>query len=242
MQIVSSKLEIPAAGAAIGRPRLLGPLLADIDSCSSTLVLGRAGTGKTTLVAQAARASGRRVAWLEVDAPDSDPAVFFSYLVEALVRQRPELGESLAPLAGATRRDDVSSLATLLVYSILETAGEPLLLVLDDLHNVYDAPWLATFLGRLLLVLPPDLHLIAIGRSTPPAPIWRLRSKQMLCHVDEEQLAFTRDEAERLFLALGAPEALAAGAVETCRGRAAALVALAEAAARERRERLRPDP
>ena len=52
----------------------------------------------------------------------------------------------------------------------------------------------------------------------------------MLCHLEESQLAFTHEEATRLFRMIGAPCALVAPTVQLSRGRAAALVAAAYAA------------
>jgi LuxR family maltose regulon positive regulatory protein len=108
-----------------------------------------------------------------------------------------------------------------------ECGGEPLLLVIDDLHLIYDAPWVVPFFRRLLPLLPPEAHMLIIGRSLPPTPVWRMRSKQTLCLVEEAALAFTPEEAEELFAGYGLARREARRAVEQTGGRAAALDALA---------------
>ena len=74
---------------------------------------------------------------------------------------------------------DIAALAEAYVYD-LERQAEPLVLVIDDLHLIYDADWVAPFFYRLLLLLPAETHMLILARELPPAPMWRLRSKQRL--------------------------------------------------------------
>ena len=62
------------------------------------LVCAPAGFGKTALLADWARGGGRPVAWLGLDAGDSDPARFWRYAVAALDRARPGLAGRVGPL------------------------------------------------------------------------------------------------------------------------------------------------
>jgi ATP/maltotriose-dependent transcriptional regulator MalT len=114
-------------------------------------------------------------------------------------------------------------------------ADEPLLIVIDDLHLLYDAEWVVPFFGRLLPLLPPEVHMILIGRTLPPAPLWRMRSKQTLRVLEESALAFTLEEAEELFTSYGLHTKPAAQALAETWGRAAAL----DRAARAHREAIR---
>jgi LuxR family maltose regulon positive regulatory protein len=100
-------------------------------------------------------------------------------------------------------------------------------MVVDDLHLVYDAEWFVPFFGRLLPLLPPEAHMLLVGRSLPPTPVWRMRSKQTLCLVEEAELAFTPEEAAELFAVYGLSWREAHAALEQTRGRAAALDAWA---------------
>jgi ATP/maltotriose-dependent transcriptional regulator MalT len=100
----------------------------------------------------------------------------------------------------------------------------------DDLHLLYDAEWLVPFFGRLLPLLPVEAHMILIGRTLPPAPLWRMRSKQTLRVIEESALAFTLAEAEELFHSYGLNVKAAAQALSETWGRAAALDGVARAA------------
>ena len=62
-----------------------------------------AGFGKTALLANWVRSGDRRVAWLSLDAADSDPVRFWRHVVAALDRARPGIGERVAPLLGQPR-------------------------------------------------------------------------------------------------------------------------------------------
>ena len=57
-----------------------------------TLVSAPAGFGKTTLVGEWVAGCGRPVAWLSLDAGDSDPSRFLTYLIAALQTVAPGIG------------------------------------------------------------------------------------------------------------------------------------------------------
>ena len=230
MQLILDKITTPGEQPAVTRTRLLEVLQDSLATCTSTVINGRAGTGKTTLATEFAHRCGRRVAWYKVEAADSALSIFFQYLVESVSRQRPKFGqEALARLLEETTTTaDVPLLAEAFVYELLESIDEPLLIVIDDLHLVYDAEWVVPFFRRLLPLLPTDAHMLITGRSLPPAPLWRMRSKQMLCVVEEPMLAFTEDETRRLFDCYGLPEREVKAALVETNGRAAVLDALAK--------------
>src|SRR3982750_2821676 len=229
MQIIPAKIPANDGQPRISRTRLLNTLHGSLANCTSTIINGRAGTGKTLLAADFAKRSGRRVAWYKVDASDSDLSIFFHYLTERVRRQRLNFGhEALARLVEETEAvEDTPLLAEAFVYELLESGDSPLLIAIDDLHLVYDAPWVVPFFRRLLPLLPAEAHMLITGRSLPPAPLWRMRSKQTLCVIEESNLAFSVEETRRLLLSYGLSEAMAGVALEQTYGRAAALDAVA---------------
>ena len=204
----------PLPARYLSRGRLLCAVTESLSGGSATIISGRAGTGKTALAVEFARSAGRATAWYKVDAADGDLNVFFKYLVESIASQRPGFGEQMAALgAEASGAEDVPLMVESLVNELLQR-DEPLLIVLDDLHLVYDEEWVAPFFRRLLPLLPTEVHVILIGRGLPPTPLWRMRSKQALRVIEESALSFTLREAEDLsnLYGLTAEAALAAWA------------------------------
>ena len=228
MQIILDKITPPGEQPRISRARLLNMLHGSLTNCTSTIINGRAGTGKTLLAADFAHRCGRRVAWYKVDASDGDLQVFFKYLVESIRQWRPGFGQAtLMQLIAVSTLEDIPLLAEAFVYELLEHKGEPLLIVIDDLHLVYDAEWVVPFFRRLLPLLPAEAHTLITGRSLPPAPLWRMRSKQTLCVIEEPTLLFTQLETTRLFSSYGLAEAQATVALKQTHGRASSLDATA---------------
>ncbi len=252
MRVIQEKVIAPPHNPRVSRPRLLRVLREGLASCASTIVTGRAGAGKTLLAKEFALGCGARAAWYTAEAADGELPIFLRYLVESVGRQRAGFGrEVLSRLDGAHGFEDIPGLAEAFLYELQERGGEPLLMVVDDLHLVYDAEWFVPFFGRLLPLLPPEAHMLLVGRSLPPTPVWRMRSKQTLCLVEEAELAFTPEEAAELFAVYGLAAREARAALEQTQGRAAALDAWArrsagcDAAARacgRRRERVEAGP
>ena len=223
-QLIHEKINVPDEAPRTSRPRLLSVLDESLTSYNATVIHGRAGTGKTTLAADFARRAARPVCWYKVDAADTELSVFGKYLTATLRRQRPALDERpLKEITESMRSDRAELLAEGFVFQLSEQRTEPLLAIIEDLHLVYDSDWVVPFFHRLLPLLPADLHLIITCRSLPPTPLWRLRSKQMLRVIDEAQLAFTFDEALRLFETYGLSEEHARIALDNTKGRAAAI-------------------
>src|SRR5919206_561858 len=212
MTLILDKITVPQELPRLSRPRLLGELEDSINCCTSSIICGRAGTGKTLLATDFARHAGRRVAWYKVDAADAALPVFMQYLVAAVRAQHPGFGRKTLALVPATRTpEEAALLAESFVYEMTMLEGEePLLVVIDDLHLVYDADWFVPFFHRLLPLLPAEAHMLLAGRTLPPAPLWRLRSKQTLRVIDEAALLFTHTEASELLASYGlSPEAAA---------------------------------
>ncbi len=197
-------------------------------SCTSTVISGRAGTGKTALALDFAENCDRSVAWYKVDAPDGEMQIFFQYLIASIRQQLPDFGSAtLAQLAKTTSPDQIPLLAETFVYELAEGDVNPLLVVIEDLHLVYDFEWVVPFFRRLLPLLPPEVHILITSRTMPPAPFWRMRSKQTLSVIEEETLAFTRQEAVELFESYQLSSEQANIALDHTRGRAAALARFA---------------
>jgi len=222
--LIHEKITIPAQKPRTSRLRLLELLTINLTNYTATIVNGRAGSGKTTLCADFARRAIRPVRWYKVDASDAELSVFCRYLIATLKLQCPSFDERhMLQLTESDTANRVELLAEALVFQLNDHCAEPLLVIIEDLHLIYDADWVVPFFHRLLPLLPANLHLILTCRSLPPAPLWRLRSKQMLRVIDESELAFTLQETTVLFGTYGLTEEHARIAWRETNGRAAAI-------------------
>lgn len=227
-ELIAEKIALPSEQPGLARTRLLALLEKSLRSCTSTIINGRAGTGKTTLALDFAHNCGRPVSWYKVDAPDADPQSFFQYLIASIRKQRPGFGVKTLMLSVKTvEPDQIPLLAEAFVYELVEGDSKPLLIVIEDLHLVYDSEWVVPFFRRLLPLLPSEVHVLITSRTMPPAPLWRMRSKQTLCVIAEETLAFSTQEAIELFAGYALSSEHARRALDQSHGRAAALTSLA---------------
>ena len=151
--LLATKLHVPGPRPGFApRPRLVKALGEGL-ARGRVLVCAPAGFGKTALLADWARGSGRPVAWLGLDGGDSDPARFWRYAVAALDRPRPGLAGRVGPPPPGTSDGLVAALVN-------ELAADPgpdeVLLVLDDYHLVDSGP-VHESVAFLLENLPPGL-------------------------------------------------------------------------------------
>src|SRR5215468_2053858 len=92
-QLLATKFYVPMAlNPLVARPRL-DALLNESLKRPLTLVSAPAGFGKTTVLStwlRSLQTSQFLVAWLSLDEEDNDPQLFWTYVLAALERQRPE--------------------------------------------------------------------------------------------------------------------------------------------------------
>jgi ATP/maltotriose-dependent transcriptional regulator MalT len=228
MQLIAEKIRRPLQTPVV-RPRLRTMLAKSLASGVCTLIRGRAGTGKTALSADFAASCDRQVAWYKVDAPDAEFCVFFDYLAASIAQQRPSFNEhTIRSLAAEMKNQEIPAFSERFVFELIEGESNPLLVVIEDLHLVFDTDWLVPFLERFLQLAPPEVHILITSRTLPPAPLWRMRSKQTLAVIDETSLAFTREETVELFASYGLSRQLAYQAFDRTNGRAGALAKYAD--------------
>jgi LuxR family maltose regulon positive regulatory protein len=185
-----------------------------------TLVTGAPGAGKSALLSTWAADRDAPTAWLSLDNADGDPHRFFRGTLEAL--RRAGVGDPVASLK-VQPREDVEPVVPALVNA-LEQLPEPVVLVIDDLHEIGDAPALE-WLDRLLLRPPATLRIVVATRADPPLRVGRLRVEGGLTEIRADELAFTLAETEQLLggSGVGVPATVAESLWERTEGWAAGL-------------------
>ncbi len=195
-ELLQTKLFLPRLRPSlVPRPRLIKILNQGL-SGKLTLISAPAGFGKTTLVSSWIDAlqtdntapTPTQIAWLSLDENDGVLARFLSYVIAALQRIDPHIGESALPLLQASPLPLPTLLTTLL--NDIAAQPDPLVLVLDDYH-VVDAHPVDEALAFLLEHAPPQLHLVITTREDPNLPLARLRVRGLLTELRATDLRFT---------------------------------------------------
>jgi ATP/maltotriose-dependent transcriptional regulator MalT len=228
VKILAEKISLPATKGEVERQRLFTHLEKSLSHFASTLVTGRVGTGKTTLAVDFANQKNCAVAWYKIETADSDWKTFLGYLTESLCRCQDD-SKSLRECE--TQFDDSENLSVTESLAARFAAVETeklLLVVLDDLHSVYDADWFGEFFNAILSLPTPNVQVLMLARSAPSFPLWRMRSKHALDVVDEKLLAFTVPETIELFRNYQLSENAARVAHKRAYGRIAKLREIAE--------------
>ena len=163
-----------------------------------TLVSGPAGAGKTVACATwaAAPPQARRVVWLSLDGEDQQ-AWFWAYVCAGLGRLRSIPAESLRSLEDASPDG-----FPLRLVEAAQTFTEPVILVLDDIHELTDQAVLGG-IDLLIRHAPPTLRLVLSARQPPALQLARLRVSGELADIGGHDLACTSEEADAYFSMLG---------------------------------------
>lgn len=198
-RFLEDKLQIPRLTLAVLRRRRVTDLIEQAAAHRVTLVSGPAGAGKTVACASwaAVAPATRRVAWLTVDPQDTEPARFWAYARAALARAGPLPADAIRSL------EDVSpDEFPLRLVEAAQLFTEPVVLVLDDIHQIAGGAVLAG-LDLLIRHAPPSVRLVLAGRRPPQLQLARLRVAGEVADVTAPELACTADEAAAYFAMLG---------------------------------------
>jgi len=186
-----------------------------------TVVSAPPGSGKTFLLRSWLEQAepGLRVAWVSLERGESDAQRFWLSLVGRL---RDAVGENsfVEKLTPSPEFDGIALVERLV--SDLDSLGEQVVLVIDDLHELNSADALAQ-LELLLARLPQALHLVLVTRRDPQLQLARLRLAGELTEIRAADLRFTLDEARELLDAAGIE--LSEGALATLHERTEGWVA-----------------
>jgi LuxR family maltose regulon positive regulatory protein len=210
--LLHSKIEPPRlAGRHVRRPRLLESLDAGRDA-RLTLVCAPAGYGKTALLAEWREMQGRPLAWVSLDADDSDPVRLWSHLVWAIGEAAAELGQPVPDSFEILPSNLLDGLLPLLLERLAGLSGE-LVIVLDDYHLVGDDLCDAS-LAFFIQNVPRNVQVVVAARTAPRLPLGRLRAHGELAEVVEDDLALTEGEAGEVVGAIRG-SALSAETIQT---------------------------
>jgi LuxR family maltose regulon positive regulatory protein len=166
-----------------------------------TVISAPPGSGKTSLLrAWADRSASRpRVAFVSVDRDEHDAQRFWSAVLDAIRSSAASMDPQTQPAAIVAFDGD--ELVDTVVSELTEQV-EPVVLIIDDLHELRSADALAQ-LGRLLAVLPSSARMVLSSRRDPPIRLHRLRLADEVAEIRAGDLRFSERETRELLAASG---------------------------------------
>lgn len=208
--LVESKLLPPRSRTGlVDRPRVVH-LLDGADGAALTLLSAPTGYGKTIAVRAWCDERSTAFAWITLDAGDNDPLRLWTYVATAVNRIRDGVGRA------ALQRLGKAEVAIEFVIDDLANGigsfGEPLVVVVDELHLVDDTTALSSF-EHFIERLPSNARVLALTRTDPPIQLGRHRGRGALVELRAAELAFSVSEAQELLVDRG-QIALTGGEVE----------------------------
>ncbi|MBG0738002.1 helix-turn-helix transcriptional regulator [Paeniglutamicibacter antarcticus] len=196
--LIAGKLFVPLPQRGLVARRRLSGLLRQGTESRLTLLSAPPGFGKTTLLAEwlALPDEKRCVAWLSLEQSDSDPAVFWTYVVTALQAAVPGLDP--AALDQLTSSPLPTERVLTAVLNGLAATPKEVWLVLDDYH-LADGRGVGEGMAFLLEHVPPRMHVVISTRADPELPLSRWRVRGELLEIRAAELRFTFEEATEYF-------------------------------------------
>ncbi len=197
--MLNSKITIPHLSRTFQRPRLQ-VLLQQLTRKRLTLVVGGAGYGKTTLIANTIKHQKIQAVWYNLDETDRDFSIFIAYLLHGFKPYLKGMDEIRAALQSAPRLSAPQRLEILekLIHQLEKKIDFALILVLDDFHLVQNKPEICESIEFMLKHMPTFIHLVLLSRSEPAIRISRLRVMDDVTEVNESDMTFTLEEIEGL--------------------------------------------
>lgn len=182
--------DIPHPFGAIERSRLLDRLNQKWRQ-HVVLISGPAGYGKTTLAAQFAASVDMPVAWYTVRPLDRDVAALHDRVAQALSHlmqiEACHISEELPASESAIR-----------LAKSLQKVNEPILIVLDDIHQLdgleHSQNWLRSFIDYL----PKRCRVMLVSRTVPDLSFIHLLAHGDVWALGQADLRFDGDELNRL--------------------------------------------
>jgi LuxR family transcriptional regulator, maltose regulon positive regulatory protein len=200
-EVLQSKLAIPSLRPGlIPRTGLVNRLKSASDARVFSIA-APAGYGKTTLLAQWAHDDPRPFAWVSLEQRDDDPVALLTYIAAALDRIHPVDRAVFRGAAAAS--DSLWSTALPRLGAALAAMPEPIVLVLDDVHELRHRDCVDA-LEPLAKHLTGGSQLVLSGRADDGMPLARIRADRRLLEVGIVDLALTDEEAHSLLSSVGA--------------------------------------
>ena len=198
--ILRTKLHPPQLNAELVNRARLVEAIDRAGEVPLTLVSAPAGYGKSVLLAQWVELLSSPVAWLSLDASDSQLRAFLRYLVAAVNTVSLGACNATRELLTAGSLAPMPILAANLLND-LEAMDEPCSIVLDDYHRIDPLSPVQDLMVRILEHPPARVRFVLATRQDPPFDLLSLRAAHRINEVRLRDLRFSGEETSEFLSA-----------------------------------------
>jgi LuxR family maltose regulon positive regulatory protein len=198
-RLLNTKLSAPRARpGSLPREELVSRVLRNSERAAISVIEAPPGWGKSTLLAMWCERSGcaDRFAWFSIEAAENDPGLFWAYVIAALERVVPGVGEDASAILRAPGTSALEHVVPTLLNA-LDDVEDPIVLVLDDYHVIVD-PRIHEAMGFFIEHVPDGCRVVIAGRAVPDLPLARLRAQARLFEIGIDDLRLGPAEAREL--------------------------------------------
>ncbi len=168
------------------------------------IIIGEAGFGKTTLLSDWSGLTRRKTSWYRLEHDDRDWLTLIRHLVaggrevdEGFAPETYELLRQMGP-GGPTQAELTAALARdMATYGATQPHGFSV--ILDDYHAIERSEETDPVIAELLEATGQGFSLIIAARTDPALPAFRLRGRNAVHRLHDDQLRFDVPETEALF-------------------------------------------
>ena len=192
-KFITTKFFIPQSRKKIVNREYLINLLNDGIDRKLILVSAPAGYGKTSLIVSWLEKQQMPVTWVSIDSGDNDFYRFFGYMLEALHRVIPPVGNELLQLLDSGMPPSEDDFVELVLIE-LSTLSTDCILVIDDYHLINNPDIHESFF-QIIERSPKELHFVICSRTDSLFSVSKLRSSGELLELTQRDLSLTIDES-----------------------------------------------
>jgi len=162
--------------------------LIDDQAPGYTMVVAPAGYGKTSLIAEWAKQSKKKVIWYTMSETDSAIGLA-TYLISAIRQEFP----NFAP--------DLEAKTVTSIFQAIANLEEDIVLVLDNVVDVFT--YQLNITQSYMDAIPDNIHIFALRRIMPTVSLKRFSSIGRLSVITAGDLVFSKDEIKSLLQVSG---------------------------------------
>ncbi|MCX7877401.1 MAG: hypothetical protein N2510_02035, partial [Ignavibacteria bacterium] len=207
MQILFKNRIVPPSHSNILHRDKLNEKVKEKFNSPIVLISAPAGYGKTTFVTDFLKSQGKKFSWLTIKDDIDSPLLLTEYIAESIKTNNPDFGTELIETIKLIEKDsekvkDIRSLEKKLISvfidEILKNSSPEIIIVLDDLHEIYNHTWHEEYLRTLFEEIPEKLRLIITTRELPVFSLSNLKTKNKLSEISSNDIEFTADDLKLL--------------------------------------------